>query len=333
MLEISAHLRSLIHLRDQDPTLLGGHKFLYQGERLPPEEFLFRQFLRLDGAKLQDRTLERVSRGDGSFFPAFAAFVDLPARSPDLLARVEGAVNTSIFLDEARPETLLCLALLAQAVTVKPELEDRLNELLALARSDDYQTIRSLKEQLYRRQEVERRSQHLAEVPWPELGQRTSMLLQACERTRREIPLTDKTQQVLARWAERVEQLPSWSGLPEAFEDPRTAFDHFRFLEQHGRVDTWPRLVTYSQLCTDPEAAREVMRLDLKVRSQFGEKSFDEHWPAFESHLREHDWDPVAGWELYEVYAQSHQAGPSQVDLDIDLDHLRIGDIVIEVES
>lgn len=335
--EMSAYLRGLTALKKLDPTALGAYTFHLRGDALSAEEYLFTQFLRFDHSRFDDNIFTRVARGDDSFYPAFVDFVDLNERQDELLTNVQKALKKNIDLDEAEPKALLSLALLTHQVADNPELEKELMDSLSLARSEEYPTIRSLKEQLYRRREVDQRLPSLEQMPLDDLGVATELLIQAGGHDPKEIPLPDKRDDILAAWARRLEREPGLKSLPTGFTQPLEAFEHYRFLEdQRGplsREQAWDSLRTHiGNTRGELAKARGVFEIEVAVRQRFGQRNFEKHWSAFAAHLARHDWEPGAGWQFLEVYDMQDIANPGNTDIDIEEGGIQIGDVFLEID-
>ncbi len=335
--EMSAYLRGLSKARELKPDLLQGFKLNTSGQRLSPEDHLFRQFLNFDKKDFEDYNFKRVSRKEGEYFKAFSEFTRVPERTPELLANLQESLGKSIQLDQAEPKALLSLALLTQNFDAEPELERRLTQLLALARSDKYESIRSLKEQLFRRQEIGRRLPELTEVPLEELGTATALLSQASATSKSEIPILDYRQTVLESWSARLSELPELKDLPGAFETLGTAFETYRFIELNkGPLElgpAWQRFAGHLTTIEDLEKSRGVFQLEVEVRRQLGNDQFDKHWAEVADYLAKHDWDPKAGREFFELYAQQAREKREDVEIDIDDGGILIGDVYLEIED
>lgn len=334
--EMGAYLRGLNTLKQADATVLKDFKFTQNGVRRSLEEHLLSQFLRFDHGEFEDYNFARVSRAEGQYFPALFELVDLDQRGDELLDRVRAQLSESIDLDEAGPQVLLSLALLAN--NGQPAVEDELTNLLALSRTEKYPSIRSFKEQLFRRREVARRLPQLEHAPSSELASATSLLLQASAPSRTEVPLSDQHRQVLESWSRRVAQEPGLAELPKSFPDLDTAFDEYRFLEKNrGRLScggAFERLkVQLGNASGDLPKANELFLLEAELREKFGEPRFDEHYAKLAEYLAAHDWNPAAGREFLDLYVQQ-QAGTGVPDLSVEVgeEGIQIGDVFLEIE-
>lgn len=338
VLEMSAYLRGLTAARQVQPELLHGFKLNTSGQRLSPEDHLFKQFLSFDKKDFEDYNFKRVSRKDGEYFKAFSDFVGVSERTSELMTTLQASLGQSIQLDEADPKTLLSLALLTQNFDEEPDLEARLTRLLALARSDDFESIRSLKEQLFRRQEIGRRLPELSEVPLSELGTVTALLNQASATSKSEIPLSDYQQTVLQSWSRRLSEFDELAELPGSFGELGTAFETYRFLELNkGSLElgpAWARFAVHLENTEqDLEKSRGVFELEVEVRRRLGNDQFEQHWTEVADYLQKNDWDPKAGWEFFELYAQQARDLPEDVEIGIDDGGIQIGDVYLEIED
>ncbi|MGE0488905.1 MAG: hypothetical protein AB7S38_06790 [Vulcanimicrobiota bacterium] len=334
--EMGAYLRGLNKFKESNADLLKDFKFTRNGVRQSPEDHLLSQFLRFDHGDFEDYNFARVSRAEGQYFPALFELVGLEERGSELLDKVRAQLSESINLDEAGAETLLSLALLAN--NDQPAVEEELTNLLALSRTEKFPSIRSFKEQLYRRREVARRLPSIEQSDSQHLAANTSLLLQASAPSRTEVPLSDQRQQVLDSWARRVAREPGLAELPGSFPALGVAFDEYRFLEKkRGPLAPGPAFerlkLQLGNAGGDLPKAHQLFSLEVELRQKLGEKSFDQHYAKMADYLAAHDWDPAAGREFLDLYLQ--QAGGVRPDVNIDIqdEGIQIGDVFLEIEN